>query len=144
MTTQGPVRGGCSPGKKGVQTPALVRLLSIEENERRVYEVGGPQRLSILRRVLSLSYVRQATKLPDLYIRMPLSISAELCSELPRIHLPRTRVNRASCKLVSTDLGSNPPSIACRIFHPAATVRIAFPLLRLIDGETTGFESPPV
>jgi hypothetical protein len=46
MTTQGPVRGGCSPAKKGVQTLAPVRPLSIEENERRVYEVGGPQGLS--------------------------------------------------------------------------------------------------
>src|SRR5215208_2706094 len=94
MTTQGSVRGGCSPAKKGVQTPAPVRPLSIEENERRVYEVGGPHRLSILRRVLSVSCVRQATKLPDLYIRIPLSIGAELCSGLPRIHLPRTSMNR--------------------------------------------------
>jgi hypothetical protein len=65
-------------------------------------------------------------------------------SELRRIPLPRRWVNRWSCNLALTDLGSNPPSIACRIFHPAASVRIAFPLLRLIDGETTGFESPPV
>jgi hypothetical protein len=57
---------------------------------------------------------------------------------------PRTRVNRRPCKLVLTDLGSNPPSIACRVFHPSAAVRIAFPLLRLIDGETTGFEGPLV
>src|SRR5215217_7291670 len=64
--------------------------------------------------------------------------------EVRRIHLPRTRVNRGSCKLALTELGSNPPTIACRIFHPAATVSIAFPLLRLIDGETTGFQSPPV
>jgi hypothetical protein len=31
---------------------------------------------AILRRVLSVSYVQQATKLSDLYIRMPLSIGA--------------------------------------------------------------------
>src|SRR5215213_7594887 len=82
--TQGSVRGGCSPAKKGVKTPAPARPLSIEENERRVYEVGGPQGLSILRRVLPVSYVRWATQLPDLHIRMPLSIGAELCGELPR------------------------------------------------------------
>ena len=64
--------------------------------------------------------------------------------ELRKIRFPRTRVNRRSCKLALTDLGSNPPSIACRIFHPAATVGVAFPLFRLIDGETTGFKSPPV
>src|SRR5215212_7943963 len=96
MTTQGPVRGGCSPGKKGVQTPAPMRPLSIEENERRVYEVGGPHGLSILRRVLSMSYVRQATKQPDLYIRMPLSIGAELCGELPRTPNRRSSQNTPS------------------------------------------------
>ena len=51
---------------------------------------------------------------------------------------------RQFCNLVLTDLGSNPPSIACRVFHPSAAVGIAFPLLGLIDGETTGFEGPPV
>jgi hypothetical protein len=71
------------------------------------------------------------------------AVGPELC-DLRRARLPRTRVNRLSGKLAFTDLGSNPPSIARRIFDPAATVRIAFPLLRLIDGETTGFESPPV
>ena len=32
--------------------------------------------------------------------------------------LPPTRVNRPSCKLISTDLGSDPPCVACRVFHP--------------------------
>ena len=63
---------------------------------------------------------------------------------LPRTRLPRTQVNSRSCKLALTDLGSNPPSIACRVFHPGAAVRIAFPLFRLLDGETTGVEGPPV
>jgi hypothetical protein len=64
--------------------------------------------------------------------------------QLLRIYLPRTLVNRHSCELALTDLASYPPSIACWIIHPAATVRIAFPLLGLIDGETTGFQSPLV
>src|SRR5918995_1925694 len=68
-----------------------------------------------------------------------------LGAQLPRRRpLPCIRVNRRSCKLVLTELGSNPPSIACRVFHPGAAVGIAFPLLRLIDGETTGVESPPI
>src|SRR5215208_598840 len=70
--------------------PRPVRPLSIEENERRVYEVGGPQGLSILRRVLPVSYVRWATQLPDLYIRMPLSIGVALCGELARTPNIRT------------------------------------------------------
>jgi hypothetical protein len=40
-------------------------------------------------RCLMYDRPRSYLKLPDLYIRMPLSIGAELCSELPRIHLPR-------------------------------------------------------
>src|SRR5215212_11213875 len=98
MTTQGPVQGGCSPAKESVQTLAPVRPLSIEENERRVYEVGGPHGLSILRRVLPVSYVRRATQLPDLHIRMPLSIGAELCGELPRTPIRRTSENSVKAK----------------------------------------------
>lgn len=45
---------------------------------------------------------------------------------------------------VSTELGSNPPSIACRVFHPGAAVGIAFPLLRLIDRKTPSVEGPLV
>jgi len=39
---------------------------------------------------------------------------------LQNAFLPPTRVNRPPCKLISTDLGSDPPSVACRVFHPAA------------------------
>src|SRR5215210_7966669 len=99
MTTQGPVRGGCSPAKKSVQTRAPVCPLSIEENERRVYEVGGPQGLSILRRVLSVSYVQRATKQPDLYIRMPPGVGPELCE------LPRTPNRGSSQNTPSTTFG---------------------------------------
>lgn len=52
----------------------------------------------------------------------------------------RRRKSLAVRLIVSPDLGINPPSIACRVFHSGAAVRIAFPLVRLLDGETTGVE----
>jgi hypothetical protein len=86
MTTQGPVRGGCSPAKKGVQTPAPVRPLSIEENERRVYEVGGPYRLSSVHLWLDAGY-RGEDKGKD-WVEKTLGWSVELV-ERPRKPAPK-------------------------------------------------------
>ncbi len=53
-------------------------------------------------------------------------------------------ITRRFCKLSLTDLCSDPPGIACRVSHPTAAVGITLPLLRLLDGETTGVEGSTV